>query len=127
MKSLIKTILFNSLAIFAVAYVASGVTYNSIWPTLIIAAAVLALMNAFVKPVLKIILLPINLITLGLLGWLVHVFVLYGVTVLVDGFEVSAFTLNLFGTGIALNTFFAYVVVAFLLNIATTIISAILD
>lgn len=123
MKHLLQKILLNTLAIVAVSYIAPGLTYGQSLGTLLLAALVLAIINAFLRPILKILLLPINIITLGLMGWLVNVIILYLVTLLVPGFEVVPFTLSIGGSTIVLSTFWAFVVISFLLNIATTLIS----
>lgn len=126
MKNILQTVLFNTLAIAGVSYLAPGVSYNDQIQVLLVAAVVLGLVNAFVKPFLKILLLPLNVITLGLMGWLTNVIILYLVTLLVAGFSVGPFTLTIFGTALVLSTFWAYVVVSFMLNIATTLISWVL-
>ena len=44
----------NALALFVAAWVLDGVTYGDSWWTLLIAAAVFTLINAFVKPIVTI-------------------------------------------------------------------------
>ena len=47
------------------------------WETLFLAAFGLSILNLIVRPILKILLLPINLLSLGLLGWVINVAILY--------------------------------------------------
>jgi len=123
MKTILKKILLNTLAIGVVSQVAPGLSYGNDLKTLLTAALALALINAFLRPFLKILLLPITVITLGLMGWLVNVVVLYVTSLVVSGFEIMAFDLQVGDTSLVLNRFWAFVVVSFLLNIATTLIS----
>lgn len=58
--------------------------------TLILAALALFLLNVVLKPFIKILLLPINIITLGLFSWLVHVVVIFLASLAVPGFSLSA-------------------------------------
>jgi len=65
-------------------------------PSLIILAAILALLNSFIKPVLKIISLPITCLTLGLFSLVINTLVLYlavwiGNGLFDIGFEISSF------------------------------------
>lgn len=123
MRSFLKVLLLNTLALALVAHISPGVTYQNNLSVLLITALVLALANAIVLPFLKVLFIPINIISLGLLGWFVHVIILYGVTLLVAGFQIEAFTLNVLDTSIVLSTFWAFVVVTLMLNITTSIIN----
>jgi putative membrane protein len=122
MKFVFKRILLNTLAIAAVSYVFPGVSYNHDLKTLLIAALVLAIINTFIRPFLKILLLPINVITLGLFGWFINVIIIY-LTTLVTDLSISAFDFSIAGSSLHISVFWAYVLTAFALNIFTTIIS----
>ena len=126
MKSILKKILLNTVAIAGVASFIPGLSYNHDLKTLLITALVLALINAFLKPFIKILFIPINIITLGLAGWLINVVILYLTTLVVSGFTIQPFTLVFYDTNIILSTFWAFVFVSFLLNIVTTIINWVL-
>lgn len=122
MKSLLKRFLLNTVAILVVSYFAPGLSYGDNVGTLLTAALVFSMVNAFLKPFLKIILLPINVITLGLTGWLVQVVILYLTTLVVPDFGVSGFTLATPWTDLVLSTPLAYVVISFFLSWAGAII-----
>jgi putative membrane protein len=123
MKSILQKILVNTLAILIASSLIGGLTWGSHLSTLLLASLVLALVNAFIRPFLKILFLPINVITLGLFGWVINVIVLYLTTLIVPGFHVIAFSLTLGSTTFVLNHLLAYIVVSFLLNILTTFTS----
>ena len=57
--------ILNAVALLIVAYLLPGITVASFWSALI-AALVLGLLNALVKPVLILLTLPITIVTLGL-------------------------------------------------------------
>jgi putative membrane protein len=123
MKHLLQKILLNLLAIVGVSLVAPGLSYQNDIKTLFLAALVLSFINAFLRPILKIILLPINILTLGVLGWFINVIILYLTTLIVPGFTISGFTLTLFGSTFILSTFLAYIVISFFLSLFSTLIS----
>jgi putative membrane protein len=56
---------------------------------LLSAAVVYFILNVIFKPFLKILWLPINLITLGLFSWMVNVVVVFAVTMIVPGFTLT--------------------------------------
>jgi putative membrane protein len=122
MKTLFQKIFINLVAIFLASILITGIHWDN-YKTLLFAAIVLALVNAFLRPFLKILLLPINVITLGIFGWFMNSLILYLTTLIVPGFDIFPFTLSLLGISFVLNRLFAYVVVSFLLNIITTITS----
>jgi len=126
MKQIIKTIFFNTIAIAAVSYLTPGLSYSHNLNTLIIAAVVLSFVNSFIKPFLKILFLPINVITLGLFGWFINVIVLFLVTLLVPGLNISGFEADIFGTTFVFSRFWAFIVISFMLNLVTTGITWIL-
>ena len=67
----------------------SGVFVGGIVPALI-AAAVLGLVNVTVKPILFILTLPINLLTLGLFTFVINAMMLGLVSWFVPGFQVAS-------------------------------------
>jgi len=123
MKSLLQKVIVNLIAIFVASQLISGIRWGDDLKTLILAAIVLSLANAFLRPILKLYFLPINVITLGLFGWLINVLIIYLTTLLVPGFEIVPFSLNVLGTNFVLNQFLAYVFVSFFLNLITTVTS----
>lgn len=80
----------SALAIFAIAYFLPGV-YVAGFFTAVVVALVLGLVNAFVKPVVLLLTLPINILTLGLFTLVVNTLMVLLATWIVPGFEVSNF------------------------------------
>ena len=59
--------------------------------TLILVAAALTVFELVIKPIVKILLLPINILTLGLTRWVVNLIGLYLATFLVSGLTIKAY------------------------------------
>jgi putative membrane protein len=57
----------------------------------LIVALVMSFLNTFLKPILKLLSLPITIITLGLFSLVINVVIVYLCDYLVDGFKVSGF------------------------------------
>ena len=82
---------FNVAALFVAAWVLSGVSYGDSWWTLLIAAVVFTLANAFVKPVLAVVSIPFIVVTLGIFYFLINVLMLYVTDWVVGDFEIKTF------------------------------------
>ena len=82
--------LLNTLALFIVANLVPHFHYRS-WVTLAVAALVLGLANAIVKPVLFVLTLPLTIVTLGLFLLVVNGIVLELVAWVVPGFRIDSF------------------------------------
>jgi putative membrane protein len=89
MSLLIRWIL-NTLALFFVVTIVPGFTYRD-WISLAIAAAVLGLLNAIVRPILFVLTLPITVITLGLFLLVLNAIMLELTAWLVPGFGIEGF------------------------------------
>jgi len=82
---------FNVAALFVAAWVLSGISYgNDSW-SLLIAAIVFTLVNAFVKPILAILSIPFIIVTLGIFYFLINVLMLYITDWLVSDFQIDTF------------------------------------
>ncbi len=92
MKFLLR-MLISALAIFGVQYLSGGtlLSVDAFWPSAVIAAVVLAVMNAVVRPVVKVLSLPINILTLGLFSLVINAAMLYLVAALVPGLYTHGF------------------------------------
>jgi len=87
---LIITLLVNGAIIFFSAQYLYGVTVED-YPTAIIAAAVLGLVNFFIKPILHVLAFPITVVTLGLFSLVISGAMILLVDFFVDGLIVSSF------------------------------------
>jgi putative membrane protein len=87
---LILTILVSSLAVFFSAYILPGV-YLDGFPTAILVAVVLGLLNSFVKPILVLLTIPVTIFTFGLFLLVINAFMILIADNLLDGFSVNGF------------------------------------
>lgn len=79
-----------ALAMMFVGWVVPGITISN-FVTALIAAAVVALVNVFIKPVLVFLTLPINILTLGIFILVINALLFMFVAYLVPGVEVNGF------------------------------------
>lgn len=92
MRYLIRVFLFNSFSLWLVSEIFPALTISGGWQSLLLAGLVLSLLMLLVAPLLKILFIPINLLTFGLLSWFINVIVLYLLTLFVQGVNVVAWT-----------------------------------
>jgi putative membrane protein len=81
-----------SVAIFGTTRIINDITVSPVWVALIVGAC-LTLFNMFFKPIINILTLPVNMLTLGLFSMVVNgaIFWYLG-TGIIKGFEVKTFT-----------------------------------
>ena len=87
----------NALALMLVAYLYSGVKVDGIFAALI-AALVLGLVNAVIRPLLVLLTLPVTIVTLGLFIFVINAFLFWFVAEVVRGFTVTGFMAALIGS-----------------------------
>ncbi len=80
-----------SLAVFATTKIISGISLAPIWVALIVGAC-LTLFNMFIKPVINILTLPINIVTLGLFSLVVNGLLFWYLGNVINGFNVTTFS-----------------------------------
>lgn len=96
----------SAMVIFSISYIVPGVKVDSFTSALIV-ALVLGIINAFLKPILLILTLPINVLTLGLFTLILNALLILLVTKIVPGFIVSSFFAALvFGIVLSIANFF---------------------
>ncbi len=86
----------NLLALVVAASVISGIKIESLEMG-IIAAGILGIINAVIRPVVLILTLPINLLTLGLFTLVINAAMLMLVSAVVPGFVIQSFRAAFFG------------------------------
>jgi putative membrane protein len=88
----------DALALAVAAWIFSGITFGGSAGTLIIAAIVYGLLASFVKPVLKLLTLPLMILTLGVAWFFVAMFILWLTDAIVGGFRIDGFWTLVGGT-----------------------------
>jgi putative membrane protein len=89
--------LVNTLALIAVAYLMPSISVSS-FTTALIAALVLGLVNAIVRPILILLTLPATILTLGLFIFVINGLLFWLVGSFIEGFVVSNFWSGLLGS-----------------------------
>lgn len=89
MELLIKWVLYAA-SLILIAWVVPGITITG-FNIALLAAVVIGLVNAIIKPLLIILTLPINILTLGLFTLVINAVVFLLAAKLVSGFQIDGF------------------------------------
>ena len=89
--------LINALALIAVAYLLPSISVSS-FTSALVAALVLGLVNAIIRPVLVLLTLPVTVLTLGLFILVINALLFWFVGSILDGFHVQGFWGALLGS-----------------------------
>ena len=83
-------IIVNALAVFLIAQFIPGIHVDT-FLTAIWAGLLLGLINTFIKPVLTLLTLPLNILTLGLFTFILNAALFWLTSSLIQGFSVDGF------------------------------------
>lgn len=125
MKTLLRYFLINLVSLYTATRLFPGLTYTGGFKSLIIGAFVFMLINWILVPLLKILFLPLNLLTVGLFAWLINVLALYALTTIVSDFELLPFSFNGFYTSgftippMELSSFWVAVLASLIIGVIT--------
>ncbi|MCA9373112.1 phage holin family protein [Candidatus Woesebacteria bacterium] len=114
LRPFIKTL----LAVFILAWFLPNISYSD-WLALVLFSIVLTLINIIVKPVLKLLTLPINIVTLGLFSVVLNVALLWLALYFVPSFTISPMVLF----GVPLGEFFTFLVISVILSLTQSFVS----
>lgn len=110
----LSTVLIDALLFMAISAFFPSSLYVANVEMAVVAAFVLGLLNWLVKPIVSLLSLPINLLTLGLFG-------------LVINGAMLELTAKLVGSGFQFSSFWAAMLIAILMTIVSAIIAAHFD
>jgi putative membrane protein len=110
--------LITAVAVAAAIWMVPGINLvgQNYYISIAILAAIFAFLNAFLKPILQLISLPITILTLGIFGLIVNTAVLYLAAWLGNG---------LFGTGLVIDSFGSAIIASIVISLVTVILNAI--
>lgn len=123
MRSFLRSALFNAFSIFLISQILPGVKVSGGILTYIFGGVALTFLLIILRPLLNILTLPLNLVTLGFFSFLSNVIIFYLLTVFVSGISITSFTfpgINYVGfviPKIYFNTLFAFILVSFLQSV----------
>lgn len=89
--------LILTVAIIIASYLLEGIHVSGFFSAFF-AAAILGILNALFRPILIILTLPINILTLGLFTFIINALMLTMVSDVIPGFEVYGFWTAIFGS-----------------------------
>lgn len=92
MKRIIRTAALEIGTIYIASQIAEGIIFEEGLKTLLFAGLALTAVSLFAKPAIKILLLPLNLVTFGLFRWVSNVIALYLVILIVPSFKIAQFS-----------------------------------
>ncbi len=87
---MLMTLILNAIAFYVTAYLVPGVTIAG-WSALLVVSIVWGILSILVKPVLILLTLPINILTLGLFTFVINALLIMLMSNLVRGFSVASF------------------------------------
>jgi len=93
---LIRWLVLTAAIMFA-SYLIEGIEIKGFFSALF-AAAVLGILNAFFRPILIVLTLPINILSLGLFTFIINAMLLKMASGVISGFEVYGFWSAVFGS-----------------------------
>jgi len=97
MKGILVRWLILTVAIMFAAYMMAGIHVKNFFSAFL-AAAILGILNAFFRPILILLTLPINILTLGLFTFIINALLLKMASGVISGFEIYGFWSAVFGS-----------------------------
>jgi putative membrane protein len=107
MRGLVVRWLVSAAALYLTSLIVRGIEIQGVFP-LLFAAVTIGVLNAVVRPVILLLTLPLNVLTLGLFTLVVNAGMLWMASKVVVGFEVHGFWSALGGW--LLMSFFTFVI-----------------
>lgn len=108
----IITWLISSISLIIVAYFIPGISFTSFYIVLF-TAIVLGIINAIIRPLIIILTIPINVITLGIFTFFINALMFWLAHLIISGFQITNFMAAFWGA-------IVYWIINLLLNIIFT-------
>ena len=90
MLKIIVRLVINALALMLIAYIIPGVMVRD-FPIALLAALIIGLVNALIRPLLELLSLPITILTLGLFSLVINALMFWLAAYFAPGFDVAGF------------------------------------
>ena len=129
MRNFIVKVIANMASFYVAQYFVEGFTLSNTWQAYVVTAIIFMLFNLLVGPIIKLLLLPINLLTLGLFRWLTSVLLLYIFDILytgvsIVGYHFAGYSSPLIGLpAMNLNLFWVLVITSLIMNLAYSLVT----
>ncbi len=125
----LKYFLINSVTLYLLSLAISGMVFEKGFTTVVLAGVGLTVASLVIKPIINVLLLPINLVTFGLFRWVSYAVTFYVITLVVPGFKIVEFVFHGLNSNwitipsLALSGVLAVIAFSFI----TSIVSSLLD
>lgn len=96
LNTLIRWVIYAFLIVL-VSWIVPGIEVDNFISAMFV-CVIMALINTFIKPILQLITLPVNILTLGLFSFIINALMLMLAGLVAPGFEVEGFMSALFGS-----------------------------
>jgi putative membrane protein len=91
MKRIFKILIVESLVLYGVSLITTGLEFKNGTTSLVLTALALTVASLFIKPIINLLLLPLNLLTFGVFRFLTNAITLFLVDLVLNEFSVGAF------------------------------------
>lgn len=127
-RRLLKYFLVSSVSLYLISLVVSGMVFSGGFNTIVLTGIALAVASLVIKPIINVLLLPINLVTFGLFRWVGYAVTLYIVTLIVPGFKLVDFAFKGINSywfslpAFTLTGIVAFIAFSFVISIISTLL-----
>lgn len=90
-RNFIIRLVINAVAVYVTAWLLPGISVGDDIGTVLFVALVIGLINAFVKPIVKLLTCPLTILTLGLFIFVINALMLLLAARIVPGFVIAGF------------------------------------
>lgn len=127
MKTLIRHYLIDTIGLYLITLFFKGIIIENGLSGLLLVGLGLMATTLLVKPIINILLIPLNLLTFGFFKWISNVVALYIVTLIIPGFRIISFSFAGLSTqwleipSFSLTGILAFLAFSFVLSIITSV------
>lgn len=128
MRNILKSFLINAVALYVLTVIVPAFKISGGLNSFLTAGATLTALNLLVKPILNLLLLPINLLTLGFFRWASGVLIIWLLTKLTPGLTIANYSFAGFNyqgfivPPAQFNVLWTLVIGSFMMSIITTLL-----
>lgn len=128
MKRVLRHYVIDTFSLWVISQVAEGLIFEDGIYTLLIAGVGITIASILAKPIINLLLLPLNLVTFGLFRWVSSAIIIYLVSLVIPGFKVIGFQYSGFSSRwvdippLDFQGFIAFISFSFILSVLTSFI-----
>lgn len=133
MRKLLKNLILNFFTLLIISKLTGAINFSDDYLVLFWSSLLLLILNKTIKPILNLLLMPINLITLGAGKWIVNLIVLLIIMLVISSFRITSFNFKGFSFSgftipvINLPFFWSLILVSLLIEVVSGILIYIFD